>query len=152
MIIIIGGSSCEVTPSEIPWSSIEEPQVVPDISIKLSPEMDTLRLSESTWVTYLLETGDRRLYYMEMYLDGEEIVNKIKLSDREIKAYINTDLSDDGIHTLKINIYTTTNTGSIADKIGYEAYLYQLQWPVYINKSAKEDFKFTNLEISSRID
>ena len=142
MIIIIGLASCEFKPSDIPLSPVEKPTGVPEISIALSPSMDTIRLSGPAWVTYMLETEGRKLYNVTMTLDKETDVDISYESDNKIKAYLNTNPLKDGIHSLEILIYTATNTGSIADKIGNEAYVYYLRWPVYINKAGKNNFIF----------
>lgn len=65
---------------------------------------------------------------------------------KRVRAHIQTDLLKDGFHELKIITYTATNSGSIADKTGNEAYWYELKWPVYVNKKAKENFALKELK------
>lgn len=147
LILLFALFACEFSPSEVPLSEIEEPpEIAPEISFELSPEMDTLKLSEDTWISYEVETGDRELYQIEVALDNTEIGNVNYESNQKVRAYIPASSLSDGIHQLKITTYTSTNSGSIADKIGSEAYGYELTWPVFINKEAKREFAFTTVE------
>jgi len=140
--------SCEFSPSEVPMTEIEKPsEIPPAIWIDLRPEMDTLRLSSPVWVYYSIEAGNRQVYRIELQMDEADIVNKNFESDKKVSAYIPTNSLEDGMHELKITTYIATNSGSIADKFGAEVYWYEIRWPVYVNKNAKENFKFNNLEI-----
>ncbi len=139
--------ACEFSPSEIPLTEIEPPSAnVPAIRIELKPEMDTLRLSEDAWVTYSVETGDNKLYRIDFQFDSIAIGDLSYESDKKVSAYIHTNLIENGIHELKIITYTATNSGSIADKIGSEVYRYEIKWPVFVNKQAKDNFKFNSLK------
>lgn len=141
--------ACEFSPSGIPLSEIEKPsEIAPDISIELNPSMDTLRLSEPAWITYSVNTGVNKLYRIAFQFDNTDIANLNYISTEKVSAYINSNSVEDGMHELKISTFTSTNSGSIADKTSSEAYLYELTWPVYINKSAKKNFTFNDLKFS----
>lgn len=143
--------ACEFSPSEIPLTELEQPsdENVPGIWIELLPETDTLRLAAPAWVTYAVETDQRQVYGIDIQFDNAPVGNVSYESQKRVKAYIQTDLLNDGFHELKITTYTATNSGSIADKTGNEAYWYELRWPVYVNKKAKENFKLKNPELTS---
>jgi hypothetical protein len=137
--------SCEFSPSEIPLTELEKPSdIAPPIRIELTPEMDTLRLTGPASITYNVETGEHQLYKVKITLDNVEIGNISYDSPTKIRAYINS--VEDGNHELKITTYTATNSGSIADKMGAEAYWYELTWPVFVNKHVKENFAFNDPE------
>lgn len=139
--------SCEFSPSEIPLTEIDEPSEIPLISIELLPEMDTLKLSEPVTVTYRVETGEYELHAIEMLFDEVEIPNLSYTSQNAVNAYINASTISDGLHEIKIRTYTSTNSGSIADKIGAEVFWYELSWPVLIDKQAKENFKINEVQV-----
>jgi hypothetical protein len=146
-ISLFSFSSCEFSPSEIPLTEVEKPSDnAPSIEIELTPEMATLRLSEPVWITYSVQSGDREIYRINVELDDTELSDVRYNSSQEIRAYVPVNLIEDGIHELKITTYTSTNSGSIADKIGSEAYLYEIKWPVFVNKQAKENFVFYDPE------
>lgn len=146
--LLFGLSACEFSPSEIPLTELEQPseENIPDIWIELTPAMHTLRLSAPVWISYTAETGEHQVYDIKIQLDNAPIGNVNYDSPNKIRAHIHTDLLKDGFHELKITTYTATNSGSIADKTGNETYLYELKWPVYVNKKAKENFELEKLE------
>ncbi len=135
--------ACEFTPSEIPFTELEQPsdELVPQIGIELTPGMDTLRITSSVWITFTAETGGHQVYEIKAELDGAPVVNTTFESENKIRAYIPAESLKDGFHEIKITIVTATNSGSIADKTGRENYWYELKWPVYMNKKARENFK-----------
>ena len=147
-------NSCEYSPSEIPFTELEEPpEIPPTINIELTPEMDTLRLSAPIWVTYSVDVGEREIYSINPYLDGKEISDLYDIyndSPTKIRIYIHTDTLTDGVHHLSITTYTSTNSSSIAEKTGNEAYWYEITWPVFVNKHAKDNFGFYDLEFVTK--
>ncbi len=149
---LIGLSACEFTPSEIPLTEIEKPsEIPPQILIDLKPEMEILRISGPTWISYSVETGIRGLYNIEFKFDNVGMASLYFESAGKVNAFINTDTIREGIgmHELEIFTYTATNSGSIADKTGIEQYLYRITWPVYLNKYAKDKFKLNDPEVFS---
>ncbi len=140
--------SCEFSPSEIPLTELEEPSDnVPAIWIELTPAMDTLRLSAPAWISYFVETGEQQLYQIKVELDNVEIERLGYESSQKINAHIPVNSMENGLHEIKITTYTATNSGSIADKLGNEIYWYELTWPVFVNKQAKDNLGFNDLEL-----
>lgn len=139
--------SCEFAPSEIPNSDIEEPSPIgPELLMEITPGMDTLRLSEPIWINYTVDADEEDVYAINFFLNGVQIGEVYHNSRTNVNAYIKADTLNDGNHELAIGVLTSTNSESIADQLGYEAYAYELQWPVYVNKNAKKDFGLTELE------
>ncbi len=138
--------SCEYSPSEIPLTVVKEPTDPPSISVNLTPEMDTLKLFTSANITYVVDVGTHEIYDLKFLMDGKEMSNVNSNAKGSYYTTIPTYSFDDGLHELKIRTYTSTNSGSIADKVGAEQFLYELSWPVYINKKARDQMKFTNLQ------
>lgn len=136
-IIILSG--CEYNPSDLPLNDITKPVSADPIELKLTPEMDTLRISESLWMTYSVNADSREVYSIEIQLDTA-VLNVI--NGKEIRTWLDLVNLSDGWHDLNITVYTATNSGSIADKLKTEAFVYNVHWPVYINKHARENLKF----------
>lgn len=140
--------SCEFSPSEIPLTELEEPSDnVPAIWIELTPEMDTLRLSAPAWISYFVETGEHQLYQIKVELDDTEVWDLRYDSPQKINAHIPVTSMENGLHEIKITTYTATNSGSIADKTGNEIYWYELTWPVFVDKEAKNNFTISDLKL-----
>jgi hypothetical protein len=142
--------ACEFIPSEIPLTELEQPSddLVPQIGIELTPGMDTLRIASSVWITFTAETGGRQIYNIRVELDGAPLGSITFESANKIRAYIPAEPLKDGFHEIKITTFTATNSGSIADKTGHESYGYELRWPVYVNKKARDNFKLKAPELT----
>lgn len=145
--ILLISFSCEYSPSEIPLTEVEEPTDPPAISVNLTPEMDTLKLFTTANITYVVDVGVHEIYDFKFLMDGAEISNVYSNAKGSYYTTIPTYSLGDGLHELKIKTFTSTNSGSIADKIGAEQFLYEVSWPVYINKKARDQMKFTNLQV-----
>jgi hypothetical protein len=145
--ILLISFSCEYSPSEIPLTEVEEPTEPPSVSVNLTPEMDTLKLFTTANVTYVIDVGAHEIYDLKFLMDGNEMSNVYSNAKGSYYTTIQTYSITDGLHELKIRAYTSTNSGSIADKIGAEQFLYEVSWPVYINKKARDQMKFTNLQV-----
>jgi len=139
--------SCEFSPSEIPVTQVEKPSVEPpSIFVELSPAIDTLRLTESAWVSYSAVTGEHELARIDFKIDNESYYDYYFVTRNKVSARIPVESLADGNHQLQIITYTATNSGSIADKLGAEVYWYEIKWPLYINKAAKNNYKFYKID------
>jgi hypothetical protein len=136
-ILILWG--CKFVPSDIPMSDIKQPVSGASIEIKLTPEMDTLRIAQPLWINYSINTDSRKIYSIKVQLDTT-ILNVVQ--DNDVRTWLDPSNLYDGWHNLYITVYTATNSGSIADKLNTEAFVYNLYWPVYINNHARDKLKF----------
>ncbi|HNX56394.1 MAG TPA: hypothetical protein PKO30_12465 [Prolixibacteraceae bacterium] len=146
-ILIFALTSCEYSPSEIPLTEIQEPKEPPSISINLTPEVDTIKLSTTVYVTYSVNTGSHAIYDLKFFMDDVDMGNPFTGIQGSYSTTIQASKLTDGLHILKIRTNTATNSGSIADKVGAEQYVYELKWPVLVNKEAKNQVKFTSLQV-----
>ena len=147
LCILLISCSCEYTPSDIPLTEVEQPsEQAPSISIDLTPEMDTIMLSTSVNVSYTVDVGSLNLYDVKFLLDGTDMGTLYNDSKGHYATTLSSAKIGDGLHELKVRTYTSTNSGSIADKVQAEGYLYEFTWPVFVNKGAKDQMKFTNLQ------
>ncbi len=136
-------TSCEFAPSEIPLTEVQKPSDTPPmIFIELKPGMDTLKLCNDATVTYTVDPGGAALYNIKFLLDGVELGNLGYYSSNSVYTNIPAYAMTDGLHELKIVTLTSTNSGSIADRVGAESYTYEVKWPVVVNKEARNNFGF----------
>lgn len=139
--------SCEYSPPEIPDAKLDKPsEVIPEININLTPDLDTLKLYTTVKVNYTVDVGDRKIYNIQFFMDGQQMGNVYSSSQNSYYTTVPTYLLNDGLHELKIVTYTSTNSGSIADKLQAEQYFYELKWPVLVNKQARDQMKITSLQ------
>lgn len=136
-ILILSG--CEFQPSDIPLNSVSQPATAAPLELKLTPEMDTVRIAQPLWITYTVNSGEHKIYSIKVQLD-EAILNVVQGND--IRTWLDLENAFDGWHDLQITIYYATNSGSIADKLNAEAFVYNIHWPVYINMHARDHLGF----------
>ncbi len=147
LCILLISYSCEYSPSEIPLTEVEKPSdQAPSISIDLTPEMDTIMLSTTVNVSYKVDVGSLTIYEVKFLLDGTDMGTLFNDAKGHYATTLSSSKISDGLHELKVRTYTSTNSGSIADKVQAEGYLYEFKWPVVVNKGAKDQMKFTNLQ------
>lgn len=148
LCILLISFSCEYSPPEIPLTEVEKPSdQAPSISIDLTPEMDTIMLSTSVNVSYKVDVGSLTIYEVKFLLDGTDMGTLFSDANGHYATTLSSSKISDGLHELKVRTYTSTNSGSIADKVQAEGYLYEFTWPVVVNKEAKDQMKFTNLQV-----
>jgi hypothetical protein len=136
---IIMLSGCEFNPSEIPLNNVERPVLGAPVELKLNPDMDTLRIAQPIWIIYSVRAGSQEIYDIKIQLDTT-VLSIVR--DKDIRTLFDPQQVSDGWHTLNITVYTATNSGSIADKLKSEAFVYNINWPVYINNSGRDNLKF----------
>ena len=129
--ILIISYSCEYSPSDIPLTEVEKPSDQASIFINLTPNKDTIKLSTAVNVTYTVDVGSHEIYDLKFFMDGVDMGNLFTGVEGSYSTTILASKLTDGLHELKITTNTSTNSGSIADKVGAEQYLYELKWPVF---------------------
>lgn len=104
----------------------------PQVSVTTS--LDTLfepPVNDSLRVEYLVEISGGELYYVYAELAQSMVYE----SDSYQGSFlIIPEMADsEGIDTLYLNFYYSSNTNSLADKLGYEALVMYLDFPLYFN-------------------
>jgi len=139
-------SSCEFNPGEIKETYVEKPsEEVPMIGFELTPETDTLRLFEPVTIKYKFDASPRKVHWVEFSFDGVVLLHREYELDNSLEMNINPHLYGEGLHTLKIMVVTSSNSGSIADKVQAEGYSYQLEWPVLIDFTPPKPLKILSV-------
>ena len=103
-------------------------------SLTVSTNLDTLvdpPVNDSLEVIYGIEVSGGKFYYM--FADVGE--NPVFESDSSRGAFwIRSSLATTaGVDTLMLEIYYSTNTNTLADKVGYDANVEQFKYPVDFN-------------------
>ena len=100
----------------------------------LTTSLDTLYhppVNDSLQVNYLVDIQNGTFYYMYAVIANTTIYD----SDTSMGSFwIYPELANDsGVDTLYIDLYYSTNSNSLADKIGYEAILETMKFAVNFN-------------------
>ena|GEM_PF-3785421 len=140
-------AACEFQPSGIPEIEIKEPsENGPAIQLELKPETNVLILFQNVKISYQFQTESSQIHWVEFYFDDELILRQ--QHDLSNMLEMNLDIGNhaDGLYYLEILVFVASNTGSIADKVGAEGYLYQLKWPVLIDRTSPRTVKIKSIE------
>ncbi|MCB0495182.1 MAG: hypothetical protein KDC79_03545 [Cyclobacteriaceae bacterium] len=135
--------------------------------VEFFDEQDTIYITESVELTFNLDSVSE-FYGYEILLDNEIIQSEDR---KNFRLYFRSRDYSDGFHTLTLNVYKASGTGSLAEKLGFEALMlsvskvlflgnnYEVPKPVvtgfdvidgelYMNIEPYPGYGFTNLQVS----
>ncbi len=131
-ILLLFVVACEFQPSEIPNTMVEKPSDdAPTLLIEVTPDMDTLKLAGDVWTEYKIHTSTE-IRWIKIFFDDTEVYNSNYNPDYLPRVPVVTGNYTEGMHNITIQTFTSSQTGSIADKTGAEGFLYEAVWPVII--------------------
>lgn len=134
--------SCEYEPTKVYQRSVDQNVLPPEIqTIELNLDNDSIYLYTDKVVNFVFNTSNQKIKAVRFLLDGNE--QKIVYSNNGVFTLDYGDITE-GVHTLLIEIYTEAGTGSIADKIGVEGYLFSKGWALIVNKSYYKEINATD--------
>jgi len=141
LIILITFVSCEYELHEEYVNDIEKPDAS-KIHIQLNPNKDEYTIyGDAVFLCEALTQGIK-IYQIKAYVDGIEINNQdIDKSSFTLRA----NNYAEGKHTLSVEISTNTGTGSIADILGAEGFIFNGSWDLYVDKSPPEKVNITRV-------
>jgi len=132
-------TGCEYQPHELPVNDIDQPPADgPPIVMSLNDMNDTIRIGWKTEFHYDITGTDKRINYVNIAFEGEIIHNYVIDNQQTFTFTLDPAEYSNGNYHLNISIFTSTGSGSIADKVGAEVYIYELDWPVYVDKTLPE--------------
>lgn len=133
IILLLIVMSCEFQPSNIPLTQIEKPsENAPTLLIEVTPDMDTLKLAGDVWTEYKMYSLGSEIRWIKIYFDDKEMYNGNYNPDYLPRFAVVSGSYPEGLHHITIQTFASSQTGSIADKMGAEGYLYEAVWPVII--------------------
>lgn len=135
----IAFSGCEFNPSEIPETPIEPPGSNPPVLfIEVKPDMDTLKLGSDVWAEFNFKSPEAPIRQVRVVFDELTVYEGEYNPQYLPKFFIATGSYTEGLHHFTIQAFTGSNTGSIADKVGAEGYLFEVKWPVTIKHNVSK--------------
>jgi hypothetical protein len=141
IVITLSGllTSCEFQPHEIPDSGIEKPSDTgPPIVFNLNDYHDTIKIGYITNFNYTISGTYNKILAVEISIGGTVIHEYIAENQQAFSFTFDPVTFPDGDYHMNATIITSTGSGSIAEKLGVEGYLYELDLPVIIDKAIPE--------------
>jgi hypothetical protein len=138
VVLILTLFSCEFEPSGICLVEIEKPTgEIP--RAQLSFEDSTLVLHEATLFNYEVLYERQEVYLVEFYMDGY-----VFEMNEDVSGEVLVDPGP-GLHKFEMVIYTSTGSGSIAEKMGAEAYVYSQSWDIIMEDTRYNQVNLENI-------
>ena len=139
LVLIFVVSRCEFKPDDLPLTEVNPPQETgPPIAMTLNNLIDTIKIGWKTDFSYSILGTPNKIYSVVLTFEGKLLHNYIgEYGQTTIFSFDPADYNN-GKYYLKIVILTSSGTGSIADKVGAEGYVYEHNWPVIIDKTLPE--------------
>ncbi len=137
MLAVILCNSCEYEPSDVYNNPANKDIEAPEIEVvkfSLGDVNDTIYLYTSKPVQFQFNSSKQEIIAVEFVLDNKSI--ETVYSDNGWFYLYGGELTD-GLHTLSLQIYTATGTGSIAEQLGAEAFVFSREWTLVIDKNHK---------------
>ncbi|MBK9099738.1 MAG: hypothetical protein IPM14_16840 [bacterium] len=124
---IVLHNSCDYSPTETNFKTVNPPEGTVDITV-LNP--DAINQIRGT-ITFAVETelNGHTVKFVTGFLDEMEVSLHMSGSSQIV---FNSEYYQDGDYTFTLLLAATTNTGSLADRLGAEALIAAKQYPVTI--------------------
>lgn len=104
-----------------------------NIQILLDPQANVYFLAGINLYNFEVLTSGLTLYQVKVYVDTTEI----QVSPLEELNYFTLDCRNytNGSHTLTVEVITNSNSGSLADLVGAEGFIYSYSWQLIVDSS-----------------
>ena len=126
-MVLLALAGCYYNPSGESFKELDQTGHLPYIEVKLNFDTDTLYIWNDEWIFFHYTKNGDQVNWTRFIVDGEETSpNSEQQGGVGLSWYF---LGSSGReHTLSLQLYTHSGTGSIADKSGAEGYLMQKDW------------------------
>jgi hypothetical protein len=120
--------SCEYEPKEIFSSGVTKESKPPTIqNIKLDLEEDTIFVYFDHTFDFKFESSNQPVEWVRIVIDT--IQESIIHSDSGSFSLHRQKLKE-GLHTLRLEVFSSSGTGSISDQLGMEGFLFFKEWTI----------------------
>jgi hypothetical protein len=125
--------SCVFEPSGVFERKVKEDVIPPNISVvDLNLEEDLIYLYTNKDINFNFSSDNQAIVSVTFLIDNKE-VSTTDANSGSFTLYIST-LSE-GEHTLTIEVFTKSGTGSIAENVGAEGFMFSKSWTIIVDFS-----------------
>jgi len=134
-LIILLFYSCEYELQDDFYNNIDKDVDKPTATVELNFATDTLYLSYPSYIDFKIEAGNHKFNWVNFY------INNIKYgtyysSTGSFEISPSRYNYTDGTYQIKIEAFSNSGTGSIADCVGSEGFLFTYNWVMVISDDA----------------
>jgi hypothetical protein len=144
IFLVFSSSGCEYESHDVFERDINENAPPPEVIISsLNLPEDTIHISENIQIKYVFTSPTAKILGVKLIYDGFEL--RFNQGSGTGYFWIPYTSVTQGIHYLTIEVYTSSNTGSIAAFSGIENYIFTRSWVLIKNlKSGFVNFRTDN--------
>jgi hypothetical protein len=143
LCIFISALSCVYeAPDEMTF--VNPQSIPPKITVQqLDLDKDTIVIWTNTYFNYNFSSDKQPIWGLEFDYFGK------KFTKEGSNGYFEIDPSGqpDGVYKLKLLLYTRSGTGSLADNLGAEAYVFEKEWTLVVEKPVAPTSQITGTTI-----
>ncbi|RLD59160.1 MAG: hypothetical protein DRJ01_11685, partial [Bacteroidetes bacterium] len=134
--------SCEYQPIGTFEPETNENPEPPEIqTVNLTLNEDTVFLYWSQTIIFSFKSSFQKIKGIRFLIDSTE---QKFFTDNSGNITISPTEFSPGIHSLVIEIYTKSGSGSIGDELGYESFVFSNEWKIYVFKPICPQIKAEN--------
>ena len=127
-------TSCEYIPEGEVFTEVNSDVPPPDVVLDLSFDSDTLLISDYPYtIAYSVDAGDNIVY--GIFLMVEEDTLQSDYDNSGSFTFTPGTFYEAGTHDLRLDVYTNSNTGSLADVAGFEVLAFDYHWTLIIENA-----------------
>ncbi|HEX2969954.1 MAG TPA: hypothetical protein VHO46_12715 [Bacteroidales bacterium] len=131
--------SCEFVPDEVPETILQPPLLAPPLEFSLDNYEDTIKIGWPADFSYTIDSEGRKILSVKISLGEQILTNYVKgMNTQRVNFTIDPKQFNDGTYTMHVEIITGTGSGSLAEAIDGEGFMYVLDKPVLIDKTLPE--------------
>jgi hypothetical protein len=141
LVILMAVVSCMYDPHGQSFNVVEQPNAN-DIAINITEADDTVYLFTKTTLNFSAQLGNRRLVSITGKVGAKQIFMSTQLNN---SFTLDPNDYETGIYALKIEILSTSGTGSLADNTEQEGINLLKDWVLLVDKSRPNKVQLTNI-------
>ena len=133
-LILIVATSCEYIPEGEAFTEVNSDIPPPDVVLDLSFNSDTLLISDYPYtIAYSVDAGNNFVY--GIFLMVEEDTLQSDYDNNGNFTFTPGTFYEAGTHDLRMDVYTNSNTGSLADVARFEVLTFEYHWTLIIENA-----------------
>lgn len=132
---------CEYHTDQVNFQDVKIPDTA-SIAVVLDPSDTVYYLSEDKSFVYHASSFNRKVYNIKVFVDTTKVAEII---DSVGSFWLGANDYQDGLHKLTMVATTSTGSGSLADYLGSEGFVFSLSWDLIVNKNTPGAVQITKI-------
>ncbi len=146
-LLIVAIIGCSYSPGDDYYNNFEPVIDQPLLTYELNFDEDTINVSEEFYLRFDFQLENKDLISRVVYFDGIAIDSA---SEYYFERYFNSLDFSTGYHELELKVYTSSETGSLADVFMAEIFRLDLgKWWLFVDNSIAPNLRVLSTEIEN---